>query len=131
MLMKILYIGLGFIYAVVLTAVIYCIGARFGENNIPIATHYMINWVWVLVIPPFIVAILEKVKVMLSFDEDVSIVGLLMEAFSMVIPSIFRAIAYGVVIAVVGVAAKYFMDMPFIDQAIRAWPVELMDVGLL
>ncbi len=123
---KILYPIAGFVYALVMYSATLNIIHYFDfpEENFPIATK-AIFWGFHLLIPAFAIAVLDKFRILMEYDEDTNIVNVLLESIAWIFPSSFRCFAWGAVIIVINLIMRHTVEMHFIEPVLNDWPFDM------
>ena len=124
-LLKILYIPAGFIYSLVMYSAALNMIHYFDFPGTPFPTAKAIFWGLHLLIPASFIAVVDKMRILMQFEEDTNIINVLLESLAWIFPSSFRCFGFGAVIIVIDVILRFGIGLDFIDSTLNAWPFDM------
>lgn len=124
-LLKILYLPAGFIYSLVMYSAALNLVHFFDFPGEPFPTGKAVFWGLHLLIPAFAIAVLDKMRILMQYDEDTNIFNVLLESVAWIFPSSFRCFGYGALIIIADVILRFAMGYDFLDSVLNAWPFDM------
>lgn len=115
----------GFIYALVMYSASLNLVHYFDFPGTPFPVAKSIFWGLHLLFPAFAIAVIDKFRILMQYDEDTNIFSILLESIAWIFPSSFRAFGYGAVIIVVDVILRFAVGYPFIEPVLNSWPFDM------